>query len=57
MYGRAICEINSKDGLMKKSSSENVKDCSSDNQEPLSDEEDDEAVISIYLVPCKLSKQ
>ena len=39
IYGRAIYEINSEDGLMKKSSSENVEDCSSENQGPLSDEE------------------
>ena len=45
IYGRAIYEINSEDGLMKKSSSENVEDCSSENQGPLSDEE---SYISSY---------
>ena len=37
--GRAIYEINSEDDLMKKSSSKNVEECSSDNQELLSDKE------------------
>ena len=35
--GRAIYEINSEDDLMKKWWSENVEDCSSDNQGLLSD--------------------
>ena len=48
IYGRAIYEINSKDDLMKKSSSENVEDCSSDNQGPLSDEEPLSPYISSY---------
>ena len=39
IYGRAIYERNSEDGLMKKSSGEKVEDCSSENQGPLSDEE------------------
>ena len=45
VYGRAIYEINREDGLMKKSSSEDVEDYSSENQGPLSDEE---SYISSY---------
>ena len=48
IYGRAIYEINSEDGLMKKSSSENVEDCSSENQGPLSDGEPLSPYISSY---------
>ena len=36
IYGRAIYEKNSEDGLMKESSSENVGDCCFENQGPLS---------------------
>ena len=48
IYGRAIYEINSEDGLMKKSSSENVEDCSSEKQGPLSDDEPLSPCVSSY---------
>ena len=48
IYGRAIYKINSEDGLMKKSSSQNVEDCSSNNQGPLSDKEPLSPCISSY---------
>ena len=35
IYGRAIYKINSEDGLMKESPSDNVEDCSFENQGPL----------------------
>ena len=48
IYERAIYEINSDDSLMKESSSENVEDCSFENQGPLSYEKPLFPCISSY---------
>ena len=48
IYGRAIYEMNSEDGLMKKSSSENIEDYSFENQGPLSYEELLSPYVSSY---------
>ena len=48
IYGRAIYEINSEDGLMKEPSSENVENCSFENQGPLSYKEPLSPCISSY---------
>ena len=48
IYGRAIYEINRDDGLMKESSSENVEDCSFENQGALSYEKLLSPYISSY---------
>ena len=48
IYGRAIYKINSEDGLMKESSSENVEGCFFENQGPLSYKEPLSPYISSY---------
>ena len=48
IYGGAIYEINSEDGLMKESSREKAEDCSFENQELLSYKEPLSPYISSY---------
>ena len=48
IYGRAIYERNSEDGLTKEPSSENVEDCCFENQGPLSYKEPLSPYISSY---------
>ena len=48
IYGRAIYKKNSEDGLMKESPSDNIEDCSFENQRPLCYKEPLSPYISSY---------